>query len=103
MFLIYVNDITDIITSTSKLFGDDTKICRQINNEEDSIALQSDLTTLDLSAGCWQVKFNPTKCEVMRISHNKDKSPTNDQFEKMYLIIKILELSWRVNRNGQTR
>ena len=41
---------------------------------EDSIALQSDLTTLDLWADRWQVKFNPSKCEVMKITHNKDKS-----------------------------
>ena len=48
MFLIYVNDIPNIITSTAKLFADDTKIYRQINKVEDSIALQSDLTALDL-------------------------------------------------------
>lgn len=36
---------------------------------EDSIALQLDLTTLDL----W------SDCEVMRISHNKDKSSTRYQ------------------------
>ena len=76
MFLIYVNDIPDIITSTAKLFADDSKIYRQINNVEDSIALQIDLTTLNLWADRWQMKFNPTKCEVMRISHNKDKRST---------------------------
>ena len=27
----------------------------------------------------WQVKFNPSKCEAMRISHNKDKSCTRYQ------------------------
>ena len=76
MFLIYVNDIPDIITSTAKLFADDSKIYRQINNVEDSIALQIDLTTLNLWADRWQMKFNPTKCEVMRISHNKDQRST---------------------------
>ena len=45
-----MNDIPTIITSTAKLFADDTKIYRQINKVEDSIALQSDLTTLDLWA-----------------------------------------------------
>ena len=50
MFLIYMNNIPDIITSTAKLFADDTKIYREINNLEDSIALQIDLTTLDLWA-----------------------------------------------------
>ena len=69
IFLIYVNDIPNIVTSTAKLFAHDTKIYRQINKVEDSIALQSDLTTLDLWADRWQVKFNPSKCEVMRITH----------------------------------
>ena len=50
MFLIHMNDIPNIITSTAKLFADDTKIYRQINKVEDSIALQSDLTALDLWA-----------------------------------------------------
>ena len=61
--------IPDIITSTAKIH-------RQTNNVGDTIALQIDLTTLDLWADRWQMKFNPTKCEVMRISHNKDKRST---------------------------
>ena len=32
MFLIYVNDMPTIITSTAKLFADDSKIYRQINS-----------------------------------------------------------------------
>ena len=76
MFLIYVNDIPNIITSTAKLFADDSKIYREMNKVKDSIALQSDLTALDLWADRWQVKFNPSKCVVMRMTHNKDKSTT---------------------------
>ena len=76
MFHIYVNDIPNIITSTAKVFADDSKIYRQINKVKDSIALQSDLTALDLWAYRWQVKFNPSKCVVMRRTHNKDKSTT---------------------------
>ena len=73
MFLIYVNDIPYFFY-TAKLFADDTKIYREINKVEDSIALQSDLTTLDLWANLWQVKFNSSKCEVMKITYNKGKS-----------------------------
>ena len=46
---------------------------------EDSIALLSDLTALDLWADRWQVKFNPSKCEVEGITHNKDISTTQYQ------------------------
>ena len=47
MFPIYVKDIPNMITPTAKLLADDTKIYRQINKAEDSIALLSDLTALD--------------------------------------------------------
>ena len=39
MFIIYVKDIPNIITPTTKLFADATKIYRQINKMEDSKAL----------------------------------------------------------------
>ena len=57
MFPIYVKDIPNIITPTAKLFAHDTKIYRQINKVEDSIALLSDLTALDQWADRWQVKM----------------------------------------------
>ena len=41
--------------------------------------LKSDLTALDLWADRWQVKFHPSKCEVMRVTHNKEKSTTRYQ------------------------
>ncbi|XP_027042008.1 uncharacterized protein LOC113670114, partial [Pocillopora damicornis] len=53
-------------------FADDTKIYRQINNVEDSIALQIDVTTLNLWADRWQMKFNPTK-HVEQIVHKANR------------------------------
>ena len=47
LFLLYVNDTPNVITSSIKLFADDTKICRQLNNVEDTIALQSDLVSFE--------------------------------------------------------
>ena len=109
MFPIYVNDIPNIITPTTKLFADDTKIYRQINKMEDSIALKSDLTALDLWADRWQVKFNPSKCQVMRITHNKDKSTTRYQVSGSELrnvfnykdlgVIMVNDLSWTKHVN----
>ena len=74
---------------------------------EDSIALQSDLTTLDLWADRWQVKFNPSKCEVMRITHNKNKNTTRYQVSGTELrnvtsykdlgVIMASDLTWTIN------
>ena len=51
-----------------------TKIYRELNNVDDTLALQSDLDSLENWTKSWQVKFNSEKCEVMRISHKQDKS-----------------------------
>ena len=77
---------------------------------EDSIALQSDLTALDLWADRWQIKFNPGKCEVMRITHNKDKSTTRYQVSGHELrnvssykhlgVIMANDLTWTKHVNG---
>ena len=74
LFLLNVNDISNVVTSSIKMFADDTKIYREINNAEDTLALQSDLDFLENWTKSWQVKFNPQKCEVMRITHKQDKS-----------------------------
>ena len=61
LFLIYINDISDVVTSDIKLFADDTKIYRKLQPN-------------DVYTVAWQVKFNPKKCEVMRITHKQNKS-----------------------------
>ena len=62
LFLLNVNDISNVVTSSIKMFADDTKIYREINNAEDTLALQSDLDFLKNWTKSWQVKFNPHKC-----------------------------------------
>ena len=83
MFLNYVNVIQLYLTQShlppSYLLMIPKSINGQINKVEDSIALQSDLNTLDQWTDRWQIKFNPSKREVMRITHNKDKSTTRYQ------------------------
>ena len=73
LFLLNVNDISNVVTSSIKMFADDTKIYREINNAEDTLAGQSDLDFLENWTRSWKVKFNPQKCEVMRITHKQDK------------------------------
>ena len=74
LFLLNVNDISNVVTSSIKMFADDTKIYREINNAEDTLALQWDLDFLENWTRSWKVKFNLQKCEVMRITHKQDKS-----------------------------
>ena len=56
MFLLYINDITNGLTS----------IYRTIETREDSIHLQEDLNKVFNWTKCWQMKFNVQKCVVLR-------------------------------------
>ena len=70
-----INDISTNITSTVKIYADDTKIYRTINEPDKDIpALQLDLNKLSDWANKWQLRFNPEKCEVMRVTHSRDGS-----------------------------
>ena len=64
MFLIYVNGLPEVVTSTVKLFADDTKLYRVIKNEEDKLQLQEDLNNLQKWSEKWQLPFNVEKCST---------------------------------------
>ena len=75
LFLVYINDLPQRVTATSRLFADDCLIYRNINNTADSDALQKDLDSLQDWEQRWQMSFNPDKCETIRIT-NKTSTTT---------------------------
>ena len=72
LFIIYINDILDKISSDGFLFADDTKIFRRILNKEDADALQSDLDALEEWSNIWLLRFNPEKCHVLSLGKLED-------------------------------
>ena len=70
MFLIYINDIGNNLSSTATLFADDTPLSKHIiddnisNNE-----VQHDLDTNEAWASKWQVIFNPLESESRLVSN----------------------------------
>lgn len=86
LFLIYINDITANVKSKIKIFADDTKIYREMNDPiADTAILQSDLNSVSEWANKWQMRFNIDKCELMRITHSRDKSVPNYSLEEKSL------------------
>ena len=53
LFLLYINDINNAITSQVKLFADDSVLYRNIHNQNDQVILQNDLDTISSMAEKW--------------------------------------------------
>ena len=62
MFLLYINDIDENISSTVWLFADDCVMYRIIDSLEDSLCLQRDLSTILSWTKKWQMQLNIDKC-----------------------------------------
>ena len=73
LFLIYVNDLPEEVLSTLKLFADDTKLYREIQNDHDKEILQNDLNELMDWSVKWQLPFNIEKCKVLHLGINNPK------------------------------
>ena len=71
LFPIFINDISDGITSNIRLFADDTIIYRNIKNIEDAEKLQTDLHTLERWSREWQMEFHPSKCNTLHITRSR--------------------------------
>ena len=67
LFLLFVNDLPDVVSTTAKMFADDTKVYNEINNKADCDKLQRDLNALSAWSRIWLLDFNATKCVVLRI------------------------------------
>ena len=68
LFLIYVNDMPDVVSSTAKLFAEDTKVYKEIKEVfDDCFSLQKDLNKLAAWSRIWLPRFNETKCVVLKV------------------------------------
>ena len=69
LFLLYVNDLPDSVT-TSKvaMFADDTKLFSAIKCQSDAVLLQNDLRHLEHWSSISGLTFNESKCKQQQIT-----------------------------------
>ncbi|XP_071944903.1 uncharacterized protein [Antedon mediterranea] len=70
LFLIYINDLPDILESHTEMFADDTKLFNHIKSRADCEALQRDIDAANDWAKTWQLQFNVNKCCIMHLGRN---------------------------------
>ena len=74
LFLLYVNDVNDVVLSEGSkliLYTDDILLYRQIHTVQDYAVLQQDVDSLGVWSLLKDLSFNPTKCKSMIISPKK--------------------------------
>ena len=69
LFLIYINDLDDNITSNVLKFADDTKVFRKVNTDGNKEHLQNDLDKLVKWSEKWPMLLNFGKCKCLHRGH----------------------------------
>ena len=69
LFVIFRNDLPDLIRSTVTIFADDTKIFIALHDPEDYSYLQDDLDPLIEWSQLWKLHFNDSKCKVLHMEN----------------------------------
>ena len=72
LFLIFINDLPDVVKSSMKIFADDTKVYHTVSTLPDIQELQDDIDALQTWSQNWQLPFNTKKCKLMHLGHRND-------------------------------
>jgi hypothetical protein len=83
LFLLFINDMPDLLNEFCKLFADDTKLIAAIRNTTDCLMLQTDIDKANHWAETWKMQFNNKKSKVMQIG-NKKTQHINIQCKTVY-------------------
>ena len=73
LFVIYINDLPDVVESLTQMYADDTKMFSDSDNLELRQRLQNDLDNLVTWADTWQLRFNADKCHSVHLGFNNQK------------------------------
>ncbi len=71
LFILFINDLPQVVNCGIKIFADDTKIYTRSDLPDAPAALQTDLDKIQQWADDWQLRFHPDKCVVMKLGKKK--------------------------------
>jgi hypothetical protein len=104
LFLIYINDITEVCSGSTKLklFADDAKFYSACKLNTQSTDLQTTLDRLTAWAAKWQLKININKCFHIHINSKRNETVANKYFLDNAAIItsnSVTDLGIEINSN----
>ena len=71
LFIIFINDLPEVVGSMCKIFADDCKLYGSISSRADQDQLQEDINRLCQWSDDWLLKFNVRKCKVVTFGTQK--------------------------------
>jgi hypothetical protein len=89
LFIMYINDVCDIITGSThcKLYADDIKLYSTVDFNGKSSDLAVTLDSLCHWSNTWQLKVNISKCNVLRIGNCDVIIPRIDAVTDLGIIV----------------
>ncbi len=70
LFVIFINDLPDVVNCQIKIYADDTKIYKRVNSELEAADLQQDIDAIFRWSQDWQLLFHPDKCHVLHLGRD---------------------------------
>ena len=74
LFLLFINDLPDNLTSQTRHFADDCIVYRTVRNQEDCMLLQQDLYKLAEWEHRLGMEFHTQKCSVLSVTRPRSRS-----------------------------
>jgi hypothetical protein len=71
LFSLHINHIHDNVSSDIRVLADDCVCYRVIDSTEDCKILQNDIDKLGSWARKWGMRFQPIKCNMMKLTRKK--------------------------------
>ena len=75
LFLVYINDLPDLLTARARLFADDTAVYDVVESPEDQERLQQNLDQLAEWEKRWDMVFHPEKCSTLPVTRSRKGLP----------------------------
>ena len=72
LFVLYINDLPDVLVSEVLMFADDTKVYREIKDDTDRDTLRSDIDALQEWSNRWLLRFHKQTCKVTTVTRHTE-------------------------------